>query len=242
MVLTMSEAVIESVKMRLKTFLGTLQSGSTLYTLIEKCVKEFFGGSVDSRLGGGGWEQSVVWIPYGTSPDDAGIITYKVIPWLRQAKKYVGDNSPYYSDFVALCSYVESHFAPPVSVQPAPPASNPSPPVVERARTDAVASLQSQVKALQEEIKELKQVQSSDKASLDSQIAALREEVASFPAMRESVERLEKTVASLQQPPAPVKRRGWFSGEQLTLLDSRGDPNPDVHLSELLHRIHELRN
>ena len=239
----MSEAVIESVKTRLKTFLGTLTSGSTFYTLIEKCVKEFFGGSVDDHLGAGGWEQSVVWIPYGMTLGEArSIIINKVIPWLREARKYVGENSPYYGDFVALCSYVESYFAPPASVQPAPPASNPSPPVVERATTDAVASLQSQVKALQEEIKELKQVQSSDKASLDSQIAALREEVASFPAMRESVERLEKTVASLQQPPAPVKRRGWFSGEQLTLLDSRRDPNPDVHLSELLHRIHDLRN
>jgi hypothetical protein len=165
----MSEAVIESVKRRLKTFLGTLTSGSTFYTLIENCVKQFFGSSVESHPGAGGWEQSVVWIPYGTSPDDAGIITYKVIPWLRQAKKYVGDNSPYYSDFVALCSYVESHFAPPASVQSDPPASNPSPPVVERATTDAVASLQNQVKAL------------------DSQIAALREEVASFPAMRETV-------------------------------------------------------
>ncbi len=224
MVLTMSVADVDSVKTRLKKFLEMLTpSTSTFYTLIENCVKQFWSKHTESHPGMGGWETNVVWIPFGMTPDDARtIIINKVIPWLRQAKEYVGSNSPYNEDFVVLLSYVESHFAKNASVQPAPPVSNPSPPVIERVTTDAVASLQYQVKALQE------------------QITTLRTEVTSFPVMLARVETLEKTVATLQRP--PDKPKSWFGSEHPTLLDSRRDPNPYVHLSELLHRIHDLRN
>lgn len=248
----MSVADVDSVKTRLKEFLESLEpSGSTFYILIENCVKQFWSKHMESQLGG--WEHGpVTWIEYNTSHARAiAIIKEKVIPWLRQAKLIAAQNSTYFTNFVALLSYVESHFASDASVQPAPPASNLSPPVTERAATDAVASLQYQFRALQEQInvleltkrefysdqraykaekvffdsaiKRLDKAQSDNKMSFDSQIAKVQREVDSFPAIQARVERLENSVATLQRPPAtaPAKTRPWYYGSEQTGLAAR---------------------
>lgn len=223
---------VDRVKTDLKNLLETLTTRSTFYTLIEKCVNQFWNNYTESHPGMGGWETNVVWRPITMSPGEARtIIVTNVIPWLRYAKNCVAENSRYYGDFVALFDYVETHFAPPASVQPAPPASNPSPPGTERATTHAVASLQYQFKALQEqinvleltkrefnsfkmsdykvdipyfhkEITDLKKAQSRDKASFDSQIAKLQREVDSFPGILARVQTLESSLATLQRTPA----------------------------------------
>jgi hypothetical protein len=152
----MSVADVDRVKTDLKNYLEILTpSVSTFYTLIEKCVDQFWSKHSQSHPTMGGWASYVEWIPFKMGPEEARtIIINKVIPWLLQAKNCVAENREYYGDFVALLGYVESKFAPPASVQPAPPASNPSPSVqpVTTHVSDAVASLQSQVKALQDKI------------------------------------------------------------------------------------------
>ena len=190
----MSVADVDRVKNDLKNFLEMLTSRSTFYTLIENCVKQFWSKHTERHPGMGGWETNVVWRALPMSTGDARtIIITKVIPWLREAKSYIDTGTRYYGDFQYICTYTESHFAPTASVQPAPPTSNPSPPVTDRATTDAVASLQYQVKALQDkitamelqdivvlfkEIKDLKEVQSENsKESFDSQVKALQDQI-----------------------------------------------------------------
>ena len=200
----MSVADVDRVKNDLKNFLEMLTSRSTFYTLIENCVNQFWSKHTESHPGMGGWETNVVWRALPMSTGDARtIIITKVIPWLQEAKGYIDRGTRYYGDFQYLCTYIESHFAPTASVQRAPPASNPSPPVTDRATTDAVASLQYQVKALQDkitamelkdilflykEIKDLNEVQlkqvqlkqdqsENSKAPLDSQVKALQDQI-----------------------------------------------------------------
>ena len=191
----MSVSDVDRVKTDLKNFLEKLTpSLSTFYTLVEKCVNEFWSRRAENHPGIGGYETSVSWLPFRMTPAEARtIIIEKVIPWLRQAQNCVAENRPYYGDFEELCTYIEIHFAPPASVQPAPSSSNPSP-SVQPATThasDAVASLQSQVKALQDKInglelkdflffyksiKDLQKVQSENsKAPFDSK--ALQDQI-----------------------------------------------------------------
>ena len=252
----MSVADVDRVKNDLKNFLEMLTSRSTFYTLIENCVKQFWSKHTESHPTSAGYETNVTWIPFAMGLDEARtIIITKVIPWLREAKGYIDRGTRYYGDFQYLCTYAESHFAPTVSVQPAPPASNPSPPVTDRATTDAVASLQYQVKALQDkitamelkdivvlfkEIKDLKEVQIKDKASFDSQIATLRAQVDSFPGILARVQTLENTISTFQKQTVKPKSWSWRGSEQPTFLDSRPDTHPQGHLNALLHKMHDL--
>ena len=252
----MSVADVDRVKNDLKNFLEMLTSRSTFYTLIENCVKQFWSKHTESHPGMGGWETNVVWRALPMSTGDARtIIITKVIPWLREANGYIDRGTRYYGDFQYICTYTESHFAPPASVQPAPPASNPSPPVTDRATTDAVASLQYQVKALQDkitamelkdivflykEIKDLKEVQIKDKASFDSQIATLRAQVDDFPAILKRVQTLENTISTFQKQTVKPKSWSWRGSEQPTFLDSRPDTHPQADLNALLHKMHDI--
>ena len=138
--------------------------------------------------------------------------------------------------------------------------------VSERATSDTVASLQYQVRALQEqinvleltkiefksdqqaykvdkrffdeEIKKLNQARNDDKKSFDSKIASVQTGVDSLSAISARVATLESLVTTLRQK--QVKPKSWFGSEQPTLLDSRQDTHPHAHLSALLDEMHDL--
>ena len=270
----MSEDNVYHVKTTLLDLLKHISNKSNpVYGLIYKCVDEFYAYvEVETSY----WAQSNG--DYPTSSWRARIVNHpqaianiqiRVRPWLLEAKSHpacVQAFGNYHDQFVALCIYVDSRFAPRAAVRPAPPVSNPSPPVTESPTSDAVASLQYQVKALQEqinvleltkmefksdqktykvvneffneEINKLKQARKDDKASFDSKIAAVQKGVDSLSAISARVATLESLVATLRQ--TQVKPKSWFGREQSTLLDLHQDTHPHAHLSALLHEMHDL--
>ena len=269
----MSEDVVYHVKTTLLDLLKHMFNKSNpVYALIYKCVDEFYAyvqaetsylAESNGDIPTSSWRARNVYHPQAIAN-----IENRVIPWLREAKSDEASARAafgnYYDNFVALCTYVESHFASRAPVRPAPPVSNPSPPVPERATSDAVASLQYQVKALQEqinvleltkgefksdqnaykvdrsffneEIKKLKQARKDDQASFDSKIASVQKGVDSLLAISARVATLESLVIRQKQ----AKPKSWFGIEQPTLLDSRPDTRPHAHLSALLLEMHDL--
>ena len=139
--------------------------------------------------------------------------------------------------------------------------------------SDAVASLQYQVRVLQEqinvleltkrefvsdqraykfdkgffdsEIKRLDKAQSDDKASFDSQIAKVQREMDSFPGILARVQTLENSMLTSTPPVQPSQpSKPWYrvlGTEQPDPCDSRPDTHPQVRVSALLHKMHDLR-
>ena len=271
----MSEDNVYHVKTTLLDLLKHISNKSNpVYALIYNCVNEFYvyvqaETSYMSQSNGddpiSSWRARIVY-----HPQVIANIQIRVIPWLGQAKSDEASVRTafgiYYDKFVALCTYVDSNFAPRAPVRPAPPSSNPTPPATERATSDTFASLQHQVLDLQkqinvleltkmefksdqkaykvdreffnEEIKKLNQVRNDDKESFDSQIATVQRGVDSLSAISARVATLENLVTTLQQK--QVKPKSWFGSEQVTLLDSRPETYPHEHLSTLLHEMHDL--
>ena len=92
----MSEAV-DKVKNDLKELLQDMTRGTHMYTLIEKCVKEFYHASSRSVATNGGWQSELVWIPYGVSPTEGrDIIISTVLPTLQEARALVASGAAYH--------------------------------------------------------------------------------------------------------------------------------------------------
>ena len=143
----MSEDDVNHVKTTLLDLLKHISNKSNpVYTLIYDCVSEFYmhvPAKTSYMAQSNGSDPTSSWQAINVyHPQAIANIKIRVIPWLEQAKSDEASARAafgnYYDKFVALCTYVDSRFAPRAPVRPAPPVSHPSPPYIDSPAKESI--------------------------------------------------------------------------------------------------------
>jgi FtsZ-binding cell division protein ZapB len=250
----MSQAsIVQKVVAGLYSFYERLPSSDReFYLLIEQCVGDFW-HKIKTKTGWANDDTGYTWVQSTMSlVDTIGIIKRDLIPRLQRAKGYKSQFPAYVADFDSLCDLVESNFGDPVQ---RPSVSTPqATPALTTQASDALTSLQQEVRELQTKVTALgygvtesknnHTAYRQDRQSFNERISTLESQIKGFyldkaaydtdkAALLNRLEDLETRVSTRQETAVqPSQRpRSWFrSKSQCTI-------HPQAHISTLLRKM-----